>query len=115
MVDSTTPTGTHVNVRYQRDYAKARGESAYARLQRNTDTTSIASFGDRTSSGLRGGRFSDDRVVGRHQCTSIRGGCSSRCMSINRHRASAATTPITTKISESAAPYAYSPLSNARR
>ena len=45
-----------------------------------------------------------DRVVGRHQCTSIRGGCRSRFMSISRHSASAATTPITTRMSESAAP-----------
>ena len=50
-----------------------------------------------------------------HQCTSIRGGCSSRRMSMSRHSASAATTPITIRISDSAAPYAYWPFSNARR
>ena len=54
-------------------------------------------------------------VSDRHHCTSIRGGCSSRRMSISRHIASAAITPTTIRISDSAAPYAYWPFSNARR
>ena len=36
-------------------------------------------------------------------------------MSMSRHRPSAATTPMTLRISDSAAPYAYWPFSNARR
>jgi hypothetical protein len=49
-----------VNVRYLRDFSKPRGTDAYARLQRVTDATSIANYGDRTSSGLTPGRNSDD-------------------------------------------------------
>src|SRR5438105_15107875 len=71
--------------------------------------------GQRLPIGSRPERAARYPVDGRHQCTSIRAGCRSLCISIKRHNASAATTPITTSLSESAAPYAYSPLSNARR
>ena len=60
--------------------------------------------GERRPIGRAAGAAAGDRVLGRHQCTSIRGGCSSCRMSISRHSASAATTPITTRMSESAAP-----------
>ena len=49
-----------VNVRYLRNFGEPRGTDAYARLQRVTDATSIANYGDRTSSGLTPGSVSDD-------------------------------------------------------
>ena len=49
-----------VNVRYLRNFSEPRGADAYARLQRVTDATSIANYGDRTSSGLTPGNISDD-------------------------------------------------------
>ena len=49
-----------VNVRYLRNFSIPRGADAYARLQRVTDATSIANYGDRTSSGLTPGNISDD-------------------------------------------------------
>ena len=52
-----------VNVRYLRDFTQPRGADAYARLQRVTDTTSIAIYGDRTSSGLTPGNISDDMFM----------------------------------------------------
>src|SRR5207253_3917401 len=55
-----------------------------------------------------------DRVDG-HQCTSMRGGCNSRRMSMSRQSTSAAITPTTMRINDSAAPYAYWPFSKARR
>lgn len=49
-----------VNVRYQRDFTKGRGDTAYVRLVRMTDPASISNFGDRISSGLGVRRLSDD-------------------------------------------------------
>jgi hypothetical protein len=49
-----------VNVRYLRDFGRARGVDAYAKLQRVTDAASISLFGDRISSGLTLGREADD-------------------------------------------------------
>ena len=75
----------------------------YGRMIGTETTTRKASTADwaetlrrharRASAGpiaARLGRGPCDCVVGRHQCTSIRGGCRSFFMSISRHSASAA-------------------------
>src|SRR6266576_4599747 len=103
----------HPEVRKENGYGDDDEEREQCRLA--GEPRAPGASGQRLPIGSRLDHATCDPVDGRHQCTSIRAGCRSRCMSINRHSASAATTPITTSMSESAAPYAYSPLSNARR